>query len=653
MFDLPPLAARALEIVVLAVLSAIALGGGVRVLRLMGAAAWLSTGEQGLFGLALGYGVLSFAMLLLGTLGIVSLPMGLGVLLLLGALGFRPLREWLAQASRAVRRAREGVHYPPNIFLAGVIALTAVTTLVKALVPVGTHDDLMYHLALPRRYIEEHAVRFQPDSTYSLFPQAMEMLYTWGLLIGSDRLAVLFALALGMVAPAAAALFCKRYLGGAGSGVWRSLPLLCAALLLTTPLIIFIPRGANTDLAQASLDFLAVYAFCLAVSPGLRDNGQSAQGLSMPLLALAGTCCGLSFSIKYYGVGISFFCGFALLVVVLARWRRREGLGTRSSVLPLAAFGIPLAALAAPWLLRNLVSAGNPVWPLAGTIFGGAYWSPETMPEALLGRVLGPGVGSIAESLEFIWLSVWRPPTGVDNHVQVVSLGPLLLPCLLALPAVRWRRAALWLALALVVYWFVWAFFFSHTSIRYFATFLVLAAPLSAYALVSLAARARANRWILGSVLAPVLALLAMEPALSAGQFLPTVLALDRGAEREYLRAHMEDQVMMEFIEEQTPPNAVVYVWDSQPRGYRIPRRYVYGRLVPLFSGVGGDIEAWRSRLVELGATHVLYRERNPLAPGQPRDVDPLRDEMQQFRARYFGPMLFEIEPYSLYELRP
>jgi hypothetical protein len=210
-----------------------------------------------------------------------------------------------------------------------------------------------------------------------------------------------------------------------------------------------------------------------------------------------------------------------------------------------------------------------------------------------------------------------------------------------------------WLAYAAGAYWVLWAFFFSRTSIRYLSTFFLLAALLGAYGLVSTAVRYHQLRWVVGGIVGIALGFLAVQSLLSVGPYLSTVLAVDRAAERQYLQAYMQDYPMMQYIAEKTPPNATIYVWDGQPRGYYISRKYVYARLVPLYTGFGDAPERWRARLTELGITHILVHNRRILAPGQPLDFDPDEADAQTFSALYFiSPPLFIVGEYALYALR-
>jgi hypothetical protein len=650
MFGLPPLLAHITELVTITLLVGIATGVGLVVLRLLRVAFLLSLGERLLFGTLLGYGTISLLVLGVGLMGLLYTPVVLVILVALAIVGSVPLVRTLQEAAPALRSALNSLRYPPNLFLTVVIVLSVAAALVKALVPVATQDDLMYHLALPRRYVEQHAISFYPDSNYSLFPQIMEMLYTVGLLLGSDRLAILFAFTTGLLAAASAALFAKRLLAELGSHpLWRALPLLVAAIFLSAPLHNFIMRAANTDFAQATAEMLAIYAFYLAVG--------TAPQINTRLLALSGICGGLSFSVKYYGLLLPGALGLALLAIIIARWRKGDNIERRAIAGTLLqnvlAYGVPILAIGGVWLLRNFISSGNPVWPALGNILGGSFWSPAADPEVLLGTIPGLKWESIPSGLAYQYgAMVARKPLPLDNHTYVVSVGPLLLAALLALPLARWKPPLRLVFYSAAFVWVVSLFYFSRASIRYLTTVFLLCALMGAYGLVSIAVRSRIAAFALGAVVALSLTLITLDTTLSTRPFLPTTLALDRTAEARYLEAHMDDNPIMRYIATNTPPNAVIYDWDSRPRGYRIPRPYVYGRLVPKYSGVSPNPDEWHARLKQLGITHVLVHDREVFAPGYPPGYDPDRETFQALATRYFGPPLITAGNFTLYGLR-
>jgi hypothetical protein len=660
MFGLPPMLAHLVELAVLLLLTLVALGVGARLLDLLRIAKHVSAGERALFGTALGYGVFGFSMLALGLVGLISLPSGLVLLAFLVALGSGPLLRELPILRQAIRGYMNYFRYPPVAVLAAIIGLSIAAALVKALAPVATQDDLMYHLALPERYIASGAVLFYPDSTYSLFPQLMEMLYTWGLLLGSDRLAVLFALGVSLLGPLAAGLYAHRYLAQGRGGSWLALGPLTVALYLTVPLVGYVLRAANTDLAQASFDLLAMYAVWLSFShrmgdrDGVKQTDRRHGAIACRFLLLAGLFSGLSFSTKYYGFAAMLLLGVAALYIGYKLGSESGAQPVMSVVKAGAAFALGALLLAAPWLVRNTAEAGNPVWPLAGGLFGGSYTShqPELAPETLLGRPPSLGIGSLWSGLTYIWSSATRPPLTIDAQRHDVNLGYLLLPALLTLPFARLRAPALLALYTCLGYWILWALLFSRTSARYLSTFLLIAALLGAYGLVSLTLRSKWLTRATGIVVTLLLLWMTLFSVYRAAPHAGAVFALDQAAEEAYLRRYMADYRVMRYIGESVPANARLYIWDGQPRGYYVNREYIYARLVPLYSKFGQAPEEWRERLRELGITHVLYHRRAVLAPGQRPGQDPFAGVSRSFIDRYFGPALIRVGSYTLHELK-
>ncbi len=655
MFNLPPLPAHIIELALVALLFALATGLGLRVLLLLRAYPLLNTGERLVFGASLGMGTLGFGVFFVGLLGLMYSRVGLALLLLAMLAGYRPLlnirRDALSAMRRAVRgllRLRLQLQYGPVLFIALLCLMLGMVALVRAFVPVVTQDDLMYHLALPRRYIEDHRVQFYPDSNYSLFPQLMEMLYTLGMMLGGDRVPVLIALGMGMLAIAAISLLARRLPGG-NEPMWRIVPGMAAALFLSSPLTLYVLRAANTDFAQSAFDLLAILSFYLATVQ--RDRGRHS------MLALSGLCGGLAFSVKYYGLAVPLLLGVVLVVILVREHMTAARTGQHTgaySARCIASYIVPPLLLGGVWLVRNYISSGNPVWPAAGNIFGGSYWSPAAAPEVLLGTVPGLSLNSFWTGLHYDLNAITRPYFVLDKEMQVVSLGPLLIPALLALPLARWRsglRLALYVAASI---WMVSLFYFSRASIRYLTSVFLLAALLGAYSLVSVAVRTRIGKRMIGAVVGLTLVLLTLESTLTAGPALPVVFSLSRASEPQYLANYMEDRKMMDYIASRTPITSIIYVWDSRPRGYYIPRPYIYGRLVPRYSGFSSDPVAWHARLKELGVTHVLYHYREVLAPGAgyAPGYDPDRPAFLLLQKRFFGPPLFKVDDYMLFALK-
>jgi hypothetical protein len=129
----------------------------------------------------------------------------------------------------------------------------------------------------------------------------------------------------------------------------------------------------------------------------------------------------------------------------------------------------PLAALAcvvgitAPHFIRNWVFYGNPVYPMAQTLFSHSH--PAIQGSALLADNIISHWGTkppaellprLRQAFELFWTFSFRPHAGFTGNVPVVgSLFTLSLPLILVVPAPRRARIAVAVAACAV---FLWAF---------------------------------------------------------------------------------------------------------------------------------------------------------------------------------------------------
>ncbi|MBC7966337.1 MAG: hypothetical protein H7Z17_10495 [Fuerstia sp.] len=99
-------------------------------------------------------------------------------------------------------------------------------------------------------------------------------------------------------------------------------------------------------------------------------------GKTIGLSIITGLLAGASMASKYTGL-ISVILPTAAVIAVQFMKSRNASAVWRPLLLPAAAFSLGVAAMIAPWLLKNLAETGNPVYPLAYSVFGGSEWSPE------------------------------------------------------------------------------------------------------------------------------------------------------------------------------------------------------------------------------------------------------------------------------------
>ncbi len=373
---------------------------------------------------ALGLGLLGLAWLGLGLAGALRAPVAWAVLSLLALAVGRPALAWLRDLRAAVGdlRPRGRVEW----LLAGFVAFMAGVALLNALAPPTAWDALLYHLTGPRADLAAGHLRVDPWLPETGYPQGVELLYAWAMLLGSDRAPAVIHWVFGMLTLLLVWGWGREAGGGARAG-W-----LACAVLLSAATYPGLMGWAYTDAATS------LYASAaLAAALRWRESGRR------PALALAGVLAGLAFGTKYTAGVV----GLALGLVFVASQPRQL---LRNAL----ALGLPALAVALPWLVKNALLAGNPFYPF---LFAGRGW--DGIRAAWYSQT---GTGLLASDptklLTAPFIMSLLGAEGTD--VWHATLGPLFLMLLPAAAlgwrarsARRWLRDALLFALVLYLCW--------------------------------------------------------------------------------------------------------------------------------------------------------------------------------------------------------
>lgn len=391
--------------------------------------------------IALGLGTLSHGIFVLGLLGIIN-DAGFGLLFGGGALGAAvTLRRRPRDGARAVLPTEEGAadDEPGNALVEYVslalIALVLVASFGASLAPQTEFDSLMYHLSLPRIFLEAGRLVQRPDIQGSQLPLGMELTYVPAMRFGGEVAANLMSWAL---VPAIAALFWSagnRFFG-------RPVGAIAAALFCLMPLVFYESTIAYTDLAMTF--YVAAGAYCLALT---------ADKPSWGLATAAGLFAGLAISFKLVAAVYVIPQAFFFLVLTVGRRKRRIA----GIVRDLTPYGLAAVVTGAPWLALHWVQLSNPVFPLLNNVFHSKKWVPVSEGFGLY------GIGTGWKAFLTIWWKVSSHPVGFAAPAADWMIGlPLLmsLGLLIAWPILSRRRAPLaWTLLAFgsAVSWFLLA----------------------------------------------------------------------------------------------------------------------------------------------------------------------------------------------------
>ncbi len=407
----------------------------------------LLTLELGFFSLGLvGWGALVLRLLRIREPSYLSVAWGLGAIWTATVMGLtsyvyypRPwlTLTWLAAGSLAALALRRGLKRDTCDLdlgrLRGWFPIFLSIPVVMALVPPISLDSLVYHLAVPHQFALAGRAFEMPWNAHSYFPLHAETLFGLALQLGGGRLAQLVHL-LAMMLTLLVAVRLGTRLFSPRAGAWSAL------LLLSTPVLVLIAGWAWNDW------FVLLY-----VALALESHAESKH--SAPHYLLTAAFVAGSLAVKYYALPL-----LLLLVVPIPRPALRR----------LSAAAAVVAAVALPWYGKNLLTEGNPFYPLLS-----APGASQSLISYRGGEPFWERISAYVGRLDLI-----------DESVGVLLL--CLFPLLLVLPKkgdqklrVYWLILLVYLVVALLV----------SPTVRVFSPLLLVLAILAGGAIVQLGPR--------------------------------------------------------------------------------------------------------------------------------------------------------------------
>jgi len=399
------------NLILLALMWFLFTGVGLRLLKAFGLSATTRL-EHLLLAAGLGAGTTSLALLTAGLCGLwqVSLLRAVFVAGLTACL----VLSWFRLGADPPRPANERYDWWSRTAVV-LLALAIVTSIISTGAPDIFFDSLVYHLALPQFYLLHGRIMPTPENMYSGIPFGMEMLYGLALALSDERLAVLLHCSFG-IATAAAVWVWLRQRAGQAAGI------LGALIFFTSPVVMYSGWQGGVDLAASfylMLGFVAFSSGLETLEPGRQRAWAVAAGLYL------GFALGVKYTVAPMGVAF----------VLVQLWlEARRGMPTRH-----AAWLAATAAVAfSPWLLKNLLFYGNPVYPFANRLFGPyapANW--ELFLKDARSRDL-----FLALSSPSGWWDLFIQPWAVSVPVREISdwLGPVFLMLTPGALVLRWRK---------------------------------------------------------------------------------------------------------------------------------------------------------------------------------------------------------------------
>ena len=393
------------------------------------------TAEKGLltalFSAAIGFWVLAVATLCGGAISVPKIPWVFVLLLC-----------WVSPAPRGYfkRKASGGQSLDGwSKLMIAFIIVAALLCLIPALAPPFEYDELEYHLGALADYTRVGRVGFLPHNFYSNMPQLTEMLYLLALTTSSDGAAKMLHWSFGVLSALAVYSVAARLWG-------RRVALTAAVLLYCVPYMQDLSSTARIDLATtffAALAFGGMLASRVEGKPPGEPRARSVQDDPRGAnhwLWLSAMAAGAALATKWTASAV------VLLPAIVS-----VGLCRKSVRLPVGYLLVAVLAVV-PWLVKNWLLTGNPVYPLLYGVFPSLNWSPQQA--ALLAEKHSPRFN--ANGLKELWELPWQYSFTENGALPVLLMtAPLIL---LIRNVDRTARRAAWMLGAAFGGWYLLTF---------------------------------------------------------------------------------------------------------------------------------------------------------------------------------------------------
>lgn len=543
-----------------------------------------------------------------------------------------------------------------NIWLLLFIVTLVICLSALACVPPISRDALIHHLQIPKLYLQHGGIYEISDLVFSYYPMNLDLLYMGALHLGNDTLPKYIHMLFGL----GTAILIYQYLNKRLS---KTYALLGALFFLSIPIIVKLSVTVYVDLG---LIFFST-ATLLSLFHWIENKKQHRY------LILAGICCGLAMGTKYNGLLILFLLTLFIPILVI-----RSGNNTSKPPRQALQAGILFFVLAmltaSPWLIRNSMWTGNPVYPLYDSFFNPPPIATTAAPSdsSDVRGVFATRHVLYGESIsQLLLLPVRIFFEGKDDAPRYFDgrLNPflLLLPFFAFLRTsstnkqVRLEKKTL---IAFCILYFLFAFNTGALRIRYLTPVVPFLAILSMYGLhniTSLTRRHLSSQYAVHMIiLLPVTIMLSWNATYLYQQFKninPIGYISGQLSRDAYISKYRPEYEVMQYANTHLPDSAKILCVFMGWRGYYLNKKHVFDYHTNpnlLLSWVGEpDISANSilKRLRNKGLSHILLRDDLTLQWVQ--RLSPSQQHVWVILAKNNLSRLVSYSGYTLYQILP
>jgi hypothetical protein len=506
-----------------------------------------------------------------------------------------------------INRSRLLYHLLATVICLAILILLSIEFLLNLTPPVA-RDALIHHLAIPKLWLENGGFYEIKWSVFSYYPMNIDLLYLIPLYLKKDFLANFIHMSFGL----GTALLIYDYLNKKMS---RIAGLLGVLIFLSTPIVIRSSTQAYVDLGLTFFITTSILSFIR-----YRDS----EFKEFKWLFFSSIAMGLALGTKYNAIIAWIFLSLAI-VFVYSRDTKKQWKALGNGFI---FFFISLLVFS-PWLIKNIILTGNPLYPLFKGIFNIKHTSTQ---EGIYSIVSGDISGSIFHMRkmmfgESFWETMLIPIRfffqGQDDVPRYFDgvLNPILIivsPFALMNKSYHQDKFCF---IYFSVFFILVAFFLDEIRIRYSLPIVPVLSILTVMGLINIWNWAMnisiPFRKVLTVILFTIFILIMSKNIFYINNYYqkinPTNYVLGKESRDEFITRHFSSYPAIKYINEHTPENAKIRLVFLAGRGYYLDRIYEDDRSFGMDEIRGlmensHEEESFQSYIHSLGYTHLLVR---------------------------------------------
>jgi hypothetical protein len=545
-----------------------------------------------------------------------------------------------------------------NLFIQSLLAIAILLlyfiVIVIGLTPPIARDALIHHLAIPNLWLMNGGFYEIKWADFSYYPMNIDLLYFVSLYFKNDIFPNFIHMGFGI----GTALLIYHYLNRHFN---RIAGLLGVLVFVSTPIVLRMSTVAYVDLGLAFFTTVSVLSFIHWRTEGYEE---------FKWLLISSIAMGLALGTKYNALIAWLFLSSAIVFI----YARDTGEQWRAIRYGFIFFLVSLFVFS-PWLIKNLILTGNPLYPLFKGFFhpGMSSVASDGSARSIVSGDAYMGMFRLREMLygERFWETLLIPIRfffqGQDYSDRYFD--GVLNPILIVLVPFAFMKRSLYndkLFFTLFsVFFILAAFFLDQLRIRYILPAIPFLSILTVMGIMNIFAwtseKTRPSRSVYVCIILLFLLMLGARNVIYLNKYFqslqPANYVLKLETRDAYLKRHIRSYAAIRYINSHTPPNAKIRLLFLAGRGYYLDRIYeddaTYGMdVIRSLAANAGEDKSFRKYLDSLGCTHLLMRM--DLSNQFLRDNYPPETTKQLFqRMSIVTEIIYNADGYAVYRLIP